>query len=941
MDFDESGRVFVAEMPGYPLDTRPTGRIRLLEDRDGDGRADRSTVFADGLVLPAGVMAYGKGVLVTAAPDVLYLADEDGDGRAERRETLLTGFAFTNPQHTVNTPVYGLDNWIYLAHEGPAEAIIYKDVFGDPGHSIRFPGRPETPAVDVGDHGVRFRPSTGQLEALSGSSQFGHSFDEWGHHFTLDNSNHLRHEVVGAPYLRRNPVLALGSAMHNVSDHGSNAVVYPITRRPRFELLTEPGEFTSACGLQFYLGGAFPEATSRSSFVAEPVQNLVHRDVWAEAGSTFAARRTREGVEFLASTDSWFRPVSMTVGPDGPLYLVDYYRQMIEHPEWTSSHVHDHPKQTYAGQDRGRIWRITAAGRAQRTPALVELGKASEEDLVRALANPNAWWRRTAQRLLVDRQSRSAVAPLRRLFEENPSPLGRLHSLHTLDGLGALDDGLVGTALRDPEAGVRENAIRLAEARLGHSSALAATLLSLADDPSPKVRFQLLLTLGGVASPASRAAQDRLLLRDIEDEWVQVAALSASPERAAEYLASALRPRSPFAAEATPGRTAFLRLVGAVVGAQPSAAHWSRALRAAGGTGDAWWRVALLEGLARGALGRGTFALRPDDEAVLVALAESQAPAMRRASLQILEVAKGPSGEATRSSAKRALVVARDETASAERRADALRLVALGGPGEHRDLFVALTEGAQPPEVQAAAVRALGRIGGEDVGHLLLARWRSLAAPARSEAAEALLHEPGTTRLLVDALRNGNVQAWTLSFWQKRDLLMNEDPAIRDRARPLLEEAPGGREAVVKRYQAALDLTADTRRGAQVFTEACSKCHRLNGQGAEVGPDLGSVRRRAPALLLADILVPSRAIAQNYESHVVETDSGDTHDGVVAAQSPTAVVLRREGGEETVVPRARIRKMYASNLSAMPADLEQQIDLQQMADLLAYLTAPP
>ena len=192
------------------------------------------------------------------------------------------------------------------------------------------------------------------------------------------------------------------------------------------------------------------------------------------------------------------------------------------------------------------------------------------------------------------------------------------------------------------------------------------------------MRFQLLLTLGGVASPASRAAQDRLLIRDIEDEWVQVAALSASPERAAEYLTWALRPRSPFAAEATPGRTAFLRLVGTVVGAQPSAADWSRALRAAADAGDVWWRTALLEGLARGTLGRGTFSLRPQQEAVLVALAEDPAPAMRRASLQILEVAKGPSGEATRSGAKRALVVARDENST---RGATGRRAAARGPG--------------------------------------------------------------------------------------------------------------------------------------------------------------------------------------------------------------------------------------------------------------------
>ena len=166
MDFDENGRLFVVEMPGYPLDTRPTGRIQLLEDTNGDGIRDRSTVFADSLVLPNGVMRWKKGVIVTAAPDVWYLADEDGDGKAERREKILTGFAFTNPQHTVNTPVYTLDNWISLAHEGPAEAIVYKQVFGDTGSAIRFVNSPGAPTLALGRHAIRFRPDTHELEAL-------------------------------------------------------------------------------------------------------------------------------------------------------------------------------------------------------------------------------------------------------------------------------------------------------------------------------------------------------------------------------------------------------------------------------------------------------------------------------------------------------------------------------------------------------------------------------------------------------------------------------------------------------------------------------------------------------------------------------------------------------------------------------------------------------
>ena len=301
MEFDERGRIFVVEMPGYPLDTRPTGRIKLLEDRDHDGRYETATVFADNLVLPTGVMRWKRGILVTAAPDVWYFEDTKGDGRADVRKVVLTGFAFTNPQHTVNGPVYGLDNWVYLAHEGPAEAIVFKDKFGDQGRPLRFPEQGGGAPVDVIGHGVRFRPDRFEVEPLAGKSQFGHAFDDAGHYFTLDNSNHARHEVIAARYLKRNPDLLLRSAMQNVSDHGAAATVYAITKHAEFEMLSEPGQFTSACSLTFVPGGPLAAALGRSSLVAEPAQNLVHRDVWSPSGSTFVARRAQDGREFLAA----------------------------------------------------------------------------------------------------------------------------------------------------------------------------------------------------------------------------------------------------------------------------------------------------------------------------------------------------------------------------------------------------------------------------------------------------------------------------------------------------------------------------------------------------------------------------------------------------------------------------------------------------------------
>jgi putative membrane-bound dehydrogenase-like protein len=948
LDFDEDGRLFVVEMPGYPLDTGPTGRVRLLEDRDGDGRYERSSVFADGLVLPTGVMRYRKGVLVTAAPDVFYLEDADGDGKAEKREKVLTGFAFSNPQHTVNSPVFGLDNWIHLAHEGPAGAVIYPQLFGDRGSPLRFPDKAGSPELAVGRHAVRFRPDTFEIEARSGSSQFGHAFDEWGRYLTLDNSNHARHEVIAARYLKRNPALAAAGAMQNASDHGSNAKVYAVTRNPRFELLTEPGEFTSACGMALDTGGLFSRPGARSGFVAEPAQNLVHRDLWSDRGSTFVARRAQEEREFLASTDSWFRPVYLAIGPDASLYLVDYYRQMIEHPEWASTHVHRHEERMYAGQDLGRIWRLWPTDVPSATRARPRLGAASDEELVKALANEQGWWRRTAQRLLVDGRRTGAVPLLVRLFTESSSPLGRLHALWALEGLGALDEPTLLRALADREPGVRENAIVLCEPRLaraGAASPLAARLIALAEDDSPKVRFQLLATLGSVDSAASRAAQQKLLFRDLDDEWVQLAALSASAEQARAYLEGALAPGSPLIASESEGRAGFLRRAAAAGGSADAEALLIRLASARDASAD-WWRAALAEGLARGAQDEGGLVLTTRGRSALVSLASDRAPAVRGAALQWLSAASkstksGKLPEASRELLSRAEALATNASRPASERADALRLLAIVDPAPRAALFARLVDPREPDEVQVAAVGALGRVPGDDTGKLLLARWTTLRAPVRNEAAEVLLDDPGRTRLLVAALQAGEVQAWALSFWQKRDLIMHRDSEIRALARPLLEEPPAEREKVLKRYEAALAQNGDPARGRAVFDSACARCHRLDGKGGEIGPDLGSVRNRTPSLLLADILAPSRAIAQTYESYSVETTDGETLEGVIVRQTPSALVLRRGDEAERVVRREAIKSLQVSPISAMPADLDQSVDVRQMADLIALLTARP
>jgi putative membrane-bound dehydrogenase-like protein len=944
MDIDEDGRIFVVEMPGYPLDVSPTGRVKLLEDTNGDGRVDRSTVFADNLRLPSGVMRHKRGILVTSPPDLIYFEDRDGDGKADERRVVLTGFARTNPQHAVNHPVYGLDNWIYLAHSGGSEPVIYRDLFGDKGSDLTFPDRPETKGLDSRGRGVRLKPDLWQVEGLSSRTQFGNAFDAYGRFFAHNNSIHARHEVIAARYLERNPHLALPSAMADISDHG-NANIMPITHGARFDLLTEAGQFTSACGLTIYSGGAFPDGFEGSSLVAEPVHNLVHRDRLSPNGSTFVASRARTDMEFLASTDSWFRPVNLYVGPEGALYVIDYYRPYIEHPEWSSSDLQKNPDILSTGKDRGRIYRIVAAAGDPAAPR-PRLGSAPDSELVEALAHRNLWWRRTAQRLLVTGDRRGAAPALERMADARPSAIARLHALWALEGLGRLEPGRVLQALADPDPGVRQNAIVLAERWLSQPD-VSAALLAVADDRDARVRFQLLATIGSLDTPASQAAQERLLVGAIEDEWMQVAALSASSDRAAAWFERAVQPGSELAASESPGRARFFDRLGGIVAARERPAELARAISVVTNPpapGGDWWRAALLEGVARGIGGsRGDRRRLGESQAALLTLAPSDQPRVRRAAVTLLGVSGIVPGPETTAALARSARVASDAAAPAEARVDALTLLAFAADAAgHQRVFESVITSSEPDAVQIAGINALRRVPGEGPPAFLLSKWPTLTGSVRSAAADAILARREGSQAMLDALRSGAVKPWMLNFWQKRSLIMNRDEAIRATARVVLEESPEQRARTVGRYAAALAGRGSVARGADVFTRHCATCHQVDGKGGvEMGPDLATVRHRPMPVLLADILEPSRSIAQHYETYQVERTSGDTLVGVIGDQSPAAITLRQGPGQSVTLRRSEIRQMRVVPQSTMPEALDQQITPEEMADLLAYLTTTP
>lgn len=908
MAFDENGRVYVVEMGDYPLGKKG-GRVKLLEDTDGDGRIDRATVFADHLAFPNGVMPLKGGVLVSSAPDLLFLQDTNGDGKADVRKVVFTGFAESNPQHRFNSPTYSIDNWIYCAD-------------GESPNGIRPGDQPEAKPIELRGSDFRFRPDFSHFELVSGRGQYGMAFDDWDNRFINHNSLHIRHPILPRQYLDRNPNLAVPEVIDEIATEGYAARVFPASKvETRFNDPEAAGHFTSACSPLIYRADALPQKYRGCAFVCEPVHNLVHQCVLEPRGVSFVAKRAKEGVEFLASTDNWCRPVSLTVGPDGALYVVDMYRAVIEHPQWIPLDIQK-KIDLRAGADRGRIYRIVPkAGLKAVKP---QLGRASVAEVVAQLENANAWWRQTAQRLLVERQDKAAVTPLRKLAKESPKPLARLHALWTLEGLAALEETQVLQALREVEPGLREHGLRLAEPRLAASPQLQAEVVKLAVDNQPRVRFQAAFTLGEMPAPHSAGGSDhdrvpalaKIARRDVGDRWVRTAVLSSVPQRLVELLRSVSGQSRGFFASPSPGAVAFVRESSATVGARRGREEINDLLAFA-------FSAANSDKPSRCGL------------AALSGLGES----LRRSGARIEKFLDKPVADRLRGWTEESLKTACDANRDVAERVDALALLALLPDESAGAPLQQLLEPQAPMSVQLAAVRALAAIPGEKALAAALADWSSRTPPVRRELLGALLSRPERTRLLLQAVETGQVRAAELDADRRNQLLRYPDDAIRDRARQLFEtEKPSSRHQVVQDWGSrVLALGGDAVRGQKVYETHCANCHRLHGRGVAVGPDLATVSGRAKESLLVDILDPNRAVDPLYVDYQVITANGQIQNGIVAAETSNSVTLRRAERQESTILRKDIAEIRATSVSLMPEGLEKNVSPQDLADLLELL----
>jgi putative membrane-bound dehydrogenase-like protein len=885
--FDERGRMFVAENRGYPTNAHPAqGVIALLEDADGNGSFEKRTVFADGLTFPNGVMPWKGGVIVTCAPDLLFLQDTNHDGRADTREVLFTGFDASNTtQLRVSHPTLSLDNWIYVTS-------------GLVNGKVTRPGGTNT--IDVRTD-FRFRPDLSAWEAAEGRGQFGLTFDDFGRRFICMNRLHVQHVVLPARYLRRNPLLSTVEPVHDCPEslepeplpgHKPAARIYPISDNVT-TADSHAGTFTAACGVTVYRGTGLPYEFHGNVFACDPAANLVHRDRLVPSGSTFIARANATTNEFLASTDNWFRPVFLANAPDGALYVCDMYRRTIEHPQYLPEEVR---KRTdfESGRDKGRIYRVTAMERTKRRPRFRAW---NTQAAVMQLNNPEGWWRDTAHRLLMEKQDEAAIFELRALATNAPLPQTRVHALNLLEPLNGLSYPLLVAALRDKHAGVRENALRVSESRL--PGEILESVLSLASDADPRVRLQCAASLGGTLRKQAISALVTIALRDANDRWTRMAVLS-SVRDGQQFFDDFVEQ----ARERDDGGTAELmrelgRLLGTTVGSDAPPLLVRRAITNALATD-------LIMPFFAGWKEQSSADVIADREALFdrsakLATSPNRELEWRVAAAQALGFAPLPRAEAP---------------------------------------LLACMAANQSPLLQTTAARAFARLKEPEAVAMLLKadRWKTFSPPVRGSLIPSLVSERRHWPALLSAIENKAVPESVLTRSQRKQLLESKDPGVRKRAQKLFEPGAGGdRMKIFEDYKSVLSLKPDPANGRAVFKQHCSACHRLDREGVPVGPDLFGIRNQDREAILLHTIVPEHEIMPGYVAYRVQLKDGRELEGMIAGESPTHVRLRRALGEEESVARDQILSIEASGLSLMPQELEKNMTRQDMADLVAYL----
>ncbi|HEX3314115.1 MAG TPA: PVC-type heme-binding CxxCH protein, partial [Gemmataceae bacterium] len=927
MNWDERGRLWIAETLDYPNEMTREGegrdRIVICEDTKGAGRADKFTVFADKLSIPTSFTFHKDGIIVAQAPHMLFLRSTKRDDHCDERKILFTGWGTSDTHSGPSNLQFGFDNWIY----GMVGYSGFRGTVG--GESLRF------------QQGMfRFKPDGSKLEFLASTSNnsWGLGFSEDGSLFgSTANGNPSVHLAIPNRYYEKVRGMS-PSVLPMISEDN---YMHPITEKVR--QVDWHGKFTAGCGHAVYTARTYPkEYWNRTAFVCEPTGHLVSTFTIEPNGATY---KTKNSWNLLASDDEWTAPIMAEVGPDGNVWVIDWYNYIVQHnptPQGFKNGRGNAYETPLRDKSHGRIYRIVHKDGKPST--ITTLKDATPQQLVNALGSDNLFWRRHAQRLLVEQGGEAAVIPLRSLLAEPKLDsigldVGSIHGLWTLKGLGDSRPQF-DAALRNRSAAVRRAGALVAPQDA--NSVRRILEAKLLDSPEPLVQMAALTALADL--PASEAAASAILehlnAATGWDRWRLDAAAAAAAANDSGFLSAFLRsPKSSPAAASVAEKIAenYARNGGSKTSIELLGAMASAPLGQA---------TPILHGFDRGWPAKKLSAEEGAVSKALVSLLKSM-PASERSKVislakrwgdtsldqQIAEIADGYRKE-----------FADEKANDADRVGAAARFVDL----QRKDVaavkeVLAVLSPQISPQLAKGIVEAVGQSDSVEAGAELGKTLPSLTPTVRAEAIRVMLSRSDWSGSLLDLLDKNSVQPNDLSLDQRQNLANHPTKSVADRAKTIFSRGGGlpnaDRQKVVDELMPLTLKTGDAALGKLVFKNNCAKCHIHSGEGAKIGPELTGMAVHPKSHLLIEIMDPNRSVEGNYRMWVAVLKSGKVVQGLLASESKSAIELVNAEAQKIAIQREDLDELTATTKSLMPEGFEKQLKADDVVNLLEFLTA--
>jgi putative membrane-bound dehydrogenase-like protein len=930
MTWDDRGRLWVSVTKDYPNELKREGEGRdaivVCEDTNGDGKADKVTEFADKLSIATSLLWVHGGLLVHQAPHTLFLKDTDGDGKADVRQEVITGWGTGDTHAGPSNLRYGHDNWVY----------------GIVGYS-RLNGRVAGESFNFGQALYRFKLEkdgehklkVAKFEMLrnTNNNSWGVAFNEDG---DLFGSTANGCPLVHMPIPNRYYEMVRGANPGPLPNIVLNNDFHPITDGVR--QVDWHGGFTAGSGCAIYTARNYPEAYwNRTAFVSEPTGHLVSALVLQPNGTDYVARY---GWNLVAADDEWAAPIDAQVGPDGNVWILDWYNFIVQHnptPAGFTTGKGGAYETPARDKTHSRIYRLVyTKAKEQKQPNLKD---AKPADLVEALKSDNMFWRLHAQRLLVESKERDkttseALAKL----AGGDNPRAALHAIWALNGRG--DEAKPTTGLDSKAPAVRRAALQT----LGKSEAAVAMILKsgVLDDADPRVKLAALLALADQPSDPAAGAVLAKKLSAIEagsDKGLNDATLAASVAHAGPVLAELAKSKD--AKWSVQALATVERIAASHAAKAPADLGKLLAALDASAVSDS-----IVAGLAGGWPSSKPAKLTADDEAAVVKAMTATSAASRGRLLKLAGAwgVKGLEAQLAEVAKAQLAVIADEKASDAARIAAAKQVIEVMAADEKAaETIVNAVSAKTNPDLARGLFETLSLSKAKNVGPLVVAKIGTIPAPARPAALRLVLARGDSATAFLDAVEKGTIRFDVLDLDQKTALAAHPDKAVAARAAKLLAQGGGlpdaDRQKVITDYHEVLTKKGDVANGKKVFVAQCAKCHKHSGEGAQIGPDLTGFAVHPKEEILIHVLDPSRSVEGTFKVYTARLEDGRTLTGLLTAQTRTTVEILDAENKRHAINRTDLeRELEESKKSLMPEGFEKQISKAEFTDLLEFMT---